>query len=51
MKLGTMVHMRGADLEDKIRQVHENGFETCQICCWNGAWLTDEAADRIRALC
>lgn len=51
MKLGTMVHMRGADLEDKIRQVHENGFETCQICCWNGAWLTGEAADRIRALC
>ena len=35
MKLGTMVSMDMERLDGEFAALRAEGFETCQLCCWN----------------
>jgi sugar phosphate isomerase/epimerase len=41
MKLGVMVYLSKNVYED-FRKVHEMGFSTCQLCCWEESMFTEE---------
>ncbi len=50
MKLGVLVNLnQQSDIAQKIKEVHEMGFSSCQISCWDPACYTDLYAERIRA--
>ena len=48
MKLGTMVHL-GENVVEKIKDVKKYGLESCQLCCWNKSFMTQEYADKVLA--
>lgn len=41
MKLGVMVHLSKNVYED-FKKVHDMGFTTCQLCCWEESMFTEE---------
>ncbi|MBQ7901989.1 MAG: sugar phosphate isomerase/epimerase [Clostridia bacterium] len=45
MKLGVLVHIGKDDIEQAISKVHDMGFESCQLCCWDHTLCTDENAE------
>ena len=51
MKLGVLVVMRKDDIAEKIKEVSEFGFNSCQICCWDQSLMTDEMAEIINNAC
>lgn len=51
MKVGVLIVIRDTDIEEKFKHIHELGFTSCQITCWNHSILTDELADKINSLC
>jgi len=49
MKLGVLVNLnQQSDIAQKIKEVHEMGFSSCQISCWDPACYTDAYADKIK---
>ncbi len=50
IKLGVITSLN-ANVEENIRRVAELGLPTCQLKCWNSAFLTAEMADRATAAC
>ena len=51
MKLGVMVRFVDENIESKLRQVSEFGFESCQLDCWHRELMTPENAEKIREYC
>lgn len=51
MKVGVLIIVNDTDVEPKIKQVRELGFDSCQITCWNHSVLTEETAANIKAAC
>ncbi len=52
MKLGVLVNLnQTSNIADKIREVHEMGFSSCQISCWDPSCYTEEYAALIRRAC
>jgi len=50
MKLGVLINLnRSSDITEKIKKVHDMGFSSCQITCWDMACYTDETAETIKA--
>ncbi|MBQ7336231.1 MAG: sugar phosphate isomerase/epimerase [Clostridia bacterium] len=50
MKLGVLVNLNAqSDIVAKIQEVHDMGFASCQITCWDMGCYTDENAERIKA--
>ena len=50
MKLGVLVHFNN-DVEAEFKKVRELGFDSCQLCCWDTAFMTDENAAIVRECC
>ena len=50
MKLGLLTSLN-RDVTENIKKVAEMGFTTCQLKCWNSAFLTDELADEVNRAC
>jgi sugar phosphate isomerase/epimerase len=50
MKLGTMISMDMERLEEEFEALRAEGFETCQLSCWDERALTGENARMVRAL-
>lgn len=50
MKLGVVVHFNN-DVEAEFKKVRELGFDSCQLCCWDTAFMTDENAAIVRECC
>ncbi|MBQ9802652.1 MAG: sugar phosphate isomerase/epimerase [Clostridia bacterium] len=49
MKLGLLVSLTATpDIAEKLKSVHDLGFTSCQITCWDMSLYTDEMAARIR---
>lgn len=51
MKVGVLVILDSENVEEKVKKVHELGFEVCQFTCWNHSIMTDEVADKMVAAC
>ena len=51
MKLGVIVHLDNSNIEEKLKQVKDFGFEYCQLCCWNKKLMTEEIADKVNECC
>ncbi len=51
MKVGVIVIVRDLNVDEQLRQIHELGFSSCQINCWNHSILTDELAEKINSAC
>ncbi len=51
MKLGIIVHLFDEDVDSKIKQVRDLGFDMCQVACWNMDYLNDEMAAKVNAAC
>lgn len=47
MKLGVMVQLDSNKIEEKFKQVIDLGFSSCQLCCWNKSFMTDEIAEKV----
>ena len=50
MKLGVIVHFNN-DIDAELRKVRELGFGSCQLCCWDTTFMTDENAAIIKECC
>lgn len=46
MKLGVLVFLKDS-IEAELKKVHDFGFSSCQICCWDQSVMTDENAKKI----
>lgn len=51
MKLGVMVQLDSADIDKKIGQVRDYGFDFFQLCGWKKEFFTDEIAQAIKESC
>lgn len=52
MKIGNLILFNSLDtIEEKFKIQNKSGFESCQLCCWNIDFLTDEIAERIKGYC
>ena len=51
MKIGVLVLLDSLEIDAKIKQVKDLGFECCQICCWDKTFMTDEVAQAINEAC
>ncbi len=51
MKIGVIVHLFDADIDEKIKQVRDFGFDCFQLCGWKRELFTDEVADRVNRAC
>ena len=50
MNIGVLFNLsKDTDVEKKIREVHELGFASCQITCWDMSCYTEENAQKILA--
>ena len=50
MKLGVIIGLNANEgIEEKIKKVHDMGFSSCQINCWETKFYTREMADRINS--
>ncbi|MGM9624874.1 MAG: sugar phosphate isomerase/epimerase family protein [Eubacteriales bacterium] len=50
MKLGVLVQLNAA-IEEEIKKVHNLGFSSCQLNCWDTRLMTDENAAAVNACC
>lgn len=48
LKLGILVSLEGGS-KDELRKVHDLGFPTCQVSCWNPEIMNREGADKLKA--
>ena len=49
MKLGVLISLRRSEnVVESIKRVHDMGFTSCQLCCWDTACYTDENAEIIK---
>ena len=48
MKLGVFITLQD-DLDAEFKKVHELGFPTCQLNCWDQERFNDETAQKVRA--
>lgn len=46
MKLGVMVHL-SKNVNIDFEKVHDMGFSTCQLCCWEESMFTKEYAEMV----
>lgn len=44
MKIGVLVNL-DKNVEAEIKKVHDMGFGSCQLSCWNMSMYTDEIAE------
>lgn len=52
MKIGNLILFNSLDtIEEKFKIQNKSGFGSCQLCCWNMEFLTDEIAAMIKGLC
>ena len=51
MKLGVMVNLDNMQIHEKISQVRDYGFDSCQLCCWKKELFTDEVARLVLDAC
>lgn len=52
MKIGNLILFNSLDtIEEKFKIQNKSGFKSCQLCCWNIDFLTDEIAERIKGYC
>jgi len=51
MKTGVIIILDSPDIEYKFKELHELGFDYCQLNCWNVDLFTDEAAGNVIAAC
>ena len=51
MNVGVLIIVNSKDIEEKFKQVHDLGFKSCQITCWNHSVLDAELAEKINAAC
>ena len=51
MNVGVLIIVNDKDIEAKFKQVHDLGFKSCQITCWNHSVLDAELAEKINAAC
>ncbi|MBQ8311298.1 MAG: sugar phosphate isomerase/epimerase [Clostridia bacterium] len=50
MKLGVLVNLnQQSDIAQKIKEVRDMGFASCQISCWDPTCYTDAYAEKIKA--
>lgn len=49
MKLGIIISLR-RELEEEIKKVHEYGFPTCQVACWDVSLYSSEMAHLLKRL-
>ena len=48
MKLGIILVLKsGINVNDEFKKLHQNGFETCQLICWDNTMLTDKIAEKV----
>ena len=48
MKLGIILVLKsGINVNDEFKKLHQNGFETCQLICWDNTMLTDKIAENV----
>ena len=47
MKIGVLVKM-DKDIEQEIKKVHDLGMTSCQLCCWDNTYCTDENAEIVK---
>lgn len=48
MKLGVIVIFKqGVDIKEEFKKLRHNGFETCQLICWDHTMFTDENAEKV----
>ena len=51
MKIGTCVYFHGLEgMEEKFVTLQKNGFDNCQLICWNPKAWTDENAEALKVL-
>ena len=49
MKIGVLISLRrNENIAEGIKRVHDMGFSSCQICCWDTSCYTDENAEIIK---
>ncbi len=46
MRIGVLVNL-DKNIEQEIKKVHDMGFESCQLSCWNMSMYCDEIADTV----
>ncbi len=51
MKLGVMVQLDSIEIDEKIKQVRDYGFDSCQLCGWKKEFFTDEIAQAVLDAC
>lgn len=51
MKLGVLIILDSEQIEEKFERVHEMGFGSCQLCCWNHKLMTEETAEKVKECC
>ena len=51
MNLGVMVQLDNMQIDEKFKQVADNGFHFCQLCGWKMELFTDEVAELVLAAC
>ncbi len=50
MKIGVLVPYNGrTDIRAELTRLRDNGFNCCQLCCWDQSVFTQEHADGIKA--
>ncbi len=50
MKIGVMINLNMATLEESFQSAIQFGFDNCQLCCWDSSQFTEENAGRIAEL-
>ncbi|MEA4889585.1 MAG: sugar phosphate isomerase/epimerase family protein [Clostridiaceae bacterium] len=50
MKLGTIIGLNLDELEHDLRKLHQMGFTSCQLCCWQPDRMTAESAVIVKKL-
>ena len=51
MKVGVLVLLTDNKIDEKIKQVRDYGFDSCQLCGWNHDLFTDEVVADVKAAC
>lgn len=52
VRLGTCVHSNDiSTLEGKFEKLVKNGFDNCQLICWNPDSMTEENGQYVKSLC
>lgn len=50
MKIGVLVpYRKGTDIRAEFAKLRDNGFNCCQLCCWDQGVFTQEHADNVKA--